>query len=327
MNEINEINEAFAKELSELGPRGAFGKAMMYLGEKMDDLAVMTADLADATRITQFRKKFPEKFYNIGIAEQNLVGIAAGMALAGKTVFATTFAAFASMRSCEQLRTDMGYMKANVKLIGADAGIVMGTLGNTHYAVEDISIVRAMPYVVLLSPSDGLEIYKATIAAAEYKGPVYIRLTGAKNSPIVYKEDFKYEIGKAITISEGKDATIIATGSMVASAVSAAKLLESKGISVTVIDMHTIKPLDVDVIKKAVKETGLIVTAEEHSILGGLGAAVAEIVAEIGNAPKVIRVGLPDSFGPIGTYEEQLERYKLTEGDIANVVLSNLESK
>ena len=319
-----EINEAFVKELSELGARGAFGKAMMYLGERMDDLAVMTADLADATRVTQFRKKFPEKFYNIGIAEQNLVGVASGMALAGKTVFATTFAAFAAMRSCEQLRTDMGYQKANVKLIGADAGIVMGTLGNTHYAVEDISIVRAMPYVVLLSPADGLEIYKATIAAAEFKGPVYMRLTGAKNNPIVYREDFKYEIGKAVTLREGKDATIIATGTMVANAVSAAETLKSKGISVTVVDMHTIKPLDVDVIKKAVKDTGLIVTAEEHSILGGLGAAVAEVVAEIGNAPRVIRVGLPDSFGPIGTYAEQLERYKLTAGDIAQTITSSL---
>jgi len=322
---MNEINEAFIKELSELGARGAFGEAMMYLGEKMDDLVVMTADLADATRVTQFREKFPDKFYNIGIAEQNLVGVAAGMALAGKTVFATTFAAFAAMRSCEQLRTDMGYMKTNVKLIGADAGVVMGTLGNTHYAVEDISIVRAMPYVTLLSPSDGLSVYKATIAAAEYKGPVYMRLTGAKNNPIVYMEDFKYEIGKAITVREGKDATIIATGSMVANAVGAAKLLKGKGISVTVVDMHTIKPLDESVIEKAANETGLIVTAEEHSILGGLGAAVAEIVAGIGNAPKVIRVGLPDSFGPIGTYADQLERFNLTAGDIANVVLNNLK--
>lgn len=322
---MNEINEAFIKELSELGARGAFGKAMMFLGEKMDDLVVMTADLADATRVTQFRKKFPDKFYNIGIAEQNLVGVAAGMALAGKTVFATTFAAFAAMRSCEQLRTDMGYMKTNVKLIGADAGVVMGTLGNTHYAVEDISIVRAMPYITLLSPSDSLSIYKATIAAAEYKGPVYLRLTGAKNNPIVYREDFKYEIGKAITVREGKDATIIATGSMVANAMGAAKLLGDKGISVTVVDMHTIKPLDESVIKKAVSETGLIVTAEEHSILGGLGAAVAEIVAAIGNAPKVIRVGLPDSFGPIGTYADQLERFSLTAVDIANVVLKNLQ--
>lgn len=319
-----EINETYIKHWSELGARGAFGKAMLYLGETREDLVVLTADLSDATRVTEFREKYPQKFYNIGIAEQNMVGIASGMALAGKTVFATTFAAFAAMRSCEQLRTDMGYQKANVKLIGADAGVVMGTLGNTHYAVEDISIVRAMPYVAILSPADGLEIVKSTLAAAEYQGPVYMRLTGARNNPIVYKEDYKFEIGKAVTINEGKDAAIFATGTMVAIALAAADTLKEQGITVRVVDIHTIKPLDTEVIKKAVRETGLIVTAEEHSILGGLGAAIAEVVAEEGNAPKLVRVGLPDSFGPIGTYAEQLERYGLTADNIAAVILERL---
>lgn len=320
-----EFKEAYINKLSELGSRGAFGEAMMYLGDKMDDLVVMTADLADATRVTQFKKKFPDKFYNVGIAEQDLVTIASGMALAGKTVFATTFAAFASMRSCEQLRTDMGYQKANVKLVGADAGVVMGTLGNTHYALEDISITRAMANLVILSPADGVEIVKATLAAAEYKGPVYLRLTGAKNNPIVYREDYPFQIGRAVTLKEGGDATIIATGTMVYKALVAAELLKKQGIGARVVDIHTIKPLDTDVIKKAVGETGLIVTVEEHSVIGGLGAAVAEVVAEIGNAPKVIRVGLPDSFGLIGTYAEQLARYGLTAENIAETVSVNLK--
>ena len=283
--------------------------------------------LSDATRITEFSKRFPKKFLNVGIAEQNLVGIASGMALAGKTVFATTFAAFAAMRSCEQLRTDMGYQQANVKLVGADGGVVMGTLGNTHYAVEDISIVRALPYVVLLSPADGLEIVKATLAAAEYKGPVYIRLTGAANNPIVYREEYEYKIGKAITIAEGKDVTLIATGTMVATALEAARLLQDAGVSARVVDMHTIKPLDEEAVRKAARETGLIATIEEHSILGGLGGAVAEVMAEMGNAPKLVRIGLPDSFGPIGTYLEQLERYGLTGRQIADKILLKLKNK
>lgn len=320
-----EINEASIKTWSEIGSRGAFGKAMLYLGETMDDLAVITADLSDASRVTEFRKRYPDKFYNVGIAEQNMVGIASGLALAGKTVFATTFAAFASMRCCEQLRTDMCYQKANVKLIGVDSGIVMGTLGNTHYAIEDISIVRGMPNLVILSPADGLEIVKATIAAALYKGPVYLRLTGGRNNPIVYKEDYNFDIGKAVTLREGKDVAIFATGTMVAVTLQAADLLKGKGIAARVVDIHTIKPLDAEVIKKAAKETGLIVTVEEHNILGGLGAAVAEIVAEEGNAPRLVRIGLPDSFGPIGTYAEQLERYGLTGENIANIVIRNLK--
>lgn len=320
-----EINETNLKHWSEIGSRGAFGVAMMELGASMNDLVVLTADLADATRVAQFKKKFPHKFYNVGIAEQNMIGIACGLAMTGKTVFATTFAAFASMRACEQVRTDMGYMQQNVKLVGADAGVVMGTLGNTHYAVEDVAIVRAMPYLTVLSPSDGLEIIKATLAAAHHKGPVYIRLTGAKNNPIIYREGFDYEIGKAVTLKEGNDATIIATGAMVAQSLEAARLLEAKGIAVRVIDMHTIKPLDHDVIGKAVKETGVIVTVEEHSIIGGLGSAVCEVVAEIGNAPKVIKVGLPDRFDNIGTYGKQLERFGLTVNDIANAVSDHLK--
>lgn len=320
-----EINEANIKTWSEIGSRGAFGKAITYLGETMEDLAVVTADLSDTTRVTEFRRKFPDRFYNIGIAEQNMIGIASGLALAGKTVFATTFAAFAAMRCCEQLRTDMCYQKANVKLVGADAGIVMGTLGNTHYAFEDISIIRAMPDVVILSPADGLEIVKATLAAAEYKGPVYIRLTGGPDNPVVYKEDYKFEIGEAVTLRDGSDTAIFATGAMVSKALTASDILKNKGISARVVNIHIIKPLDTDVIRKAVNETGLIVTVEEHNIVGGLGAAVAEIVAEAGRAPRLVRIGLPDRFGPIGTYSEQLVRYGLTETNIADTIIKCLE--
>lgn len=318
------VNETSIKAWSEAGSRGTFGAAMLDIGAEKPDVVVLTADLSDATRVTEFRKRFPDRFFNTGIAEQNLIGVAAGMAMAGKTVFATTFAAFAAMRCCEQVRTDVGYQNANVKILGADGGVVMGTLGNTHYAVEDISILRAMPNLIILSPADGLEVVKATWAAAAYRGPVYIRLTGGRNTPIVYERDYEFTIGKAVTLREGGDLTLIATGVMVANSLSAAKMLEDKGIAARVVDMHTIKPLDEEVIRQAAAETRLVATVEEHSILGGLGAAVAEIMAEIGGAPKLVRIGLPDSFGPIGTYEEQLERYGLTGPRIAETVLSHL---
>ncbi|HWR22115.1 MAG TPA: transketolase C-terminal domain-containing protein [Feifaniaceae bacterium] len=320
-----EFTKEQVQKLSQLGSRGSFGEAMMEIGAANDDVFVMTADLGDATRVSQFGRAYPEKYLNIGICEQNLVGAAAGMALGGRTVVATTFAAFAAMRACEQVRTDMGYMRANVKLIGADGGVVMGTLGNTHYAVEDIGCLRSCPYLTILSPADGVEIVKATFAAVEMQGPVYLRLTGAAGLPIVYEEDFNYEIGRAVTVKEGGDVALIATGSMVYYSLEAAKLLAKKGISARVVDMHTIKPLDEEAVRKAVKETGLIVTVEEHNILGGLGAAVAEVVAGAGNAPKLVRIGLPDSFGPIGTYQCQLKRYGLTAQDIAEKVLQGLK--
>jgi len=320
-----EFTQEQVRNLSQLGSRGSFGAAMMEIGAADSNVFVMTADLGDATRVSQFGRAYPDQYLNIGICEQNLVSAAAGMALGGRTVVATTFAAFASMRACEQVRTDMGYMRANVKLVGADAGVVMGTLGNTHYAVEDIGCLRSCPYLTILSPADGVEIVKATFAAVAMEGPVYIRLTGGAGLPAVYEEDFAYEIGKAVTLREGRDVTLIAAGSMVFYSLEAAKLLAAKGVDARVVDMHTVKPLDEQVIARAVKETGLIVTAEEHNILGGLGAAVAEVVAGIGNAPRQLRIGLPDSFGPIGTYPYQLKRYGLTAEDIAGQVLRNLK--
>lgn len=315
------------KKLSDLGPRGAFGEAMMEIGATNDSVFVMTADLGDATRVSQFGRAYPDKYLNAGIAEQDLVGAAAGMALTGRTVVATTFAAFASMRACEQVRTDMGYMRANVKLIGADGGVVMGTLGNTHYAVEDIGVLRSCPYLTILSPADGVEIVKAVNAAIEMDGPVYLRLTGKSRLPIVYESDFDYHIGKAVRLCEGSDMTFFATGSMVYSALRAAELLAADGIRARVVDIHTIKPIDEAEIAAAVCETELLVSVEEHNVLGGLGAAVAEVVAGIGNCPKLLRIGLPDSFGPIGTYEYQLKRYGLTAGQIADQIRAQLKRK
>ncbi|MBN1672315.1 MAG: transketolase [Kiritimatiellae bacterium] len=318
------ITEAAVQEWSDIGPKGAFGKAIIAVAEACPDVVVVTADLSDATRVTEYSRLFPDRFFQVGIAEQNLIGVAAGLALHGKIPFATTFAAFASMRCCEQVRTDVAYPDCNVKVLGADGGVVMGTLGTTHYGIEDIAIMRAIPNMTVLSPCDGAEVVKATAAAALHVGPVYLRLTGGKKMPIVYREDFSFEIGKAITLRPGDDATILATGTMVAKALGAADLLEARGLNVRVVDMHTIKPLDEDAVRSAAQETSLIVTAEEHTVIGGLGSAVAEIVSGLQDTPRLVRIGLPDRFGHIANYAGLLNGYGLTEPGIADAVERNL---
>ncbi len=273
MLKINEENVQF---WSKIGERGAFGKVIIDIAESHPEMMVVTADLADATRVKEFSKINPDKFIQVGIAEQNMIGIAAGLALSGKTVFATSFACFSSMRACEQVRTDIAYPRLNVKIIGSHGGYANGTLGTTHYAIEDFGIMRSIPNMVILSPADGAEIVKATQAAAEYNGPVYLRFSGIENHSIIYRRDFDFQIGKSIELIEGSDITIIATGSLVSEALKARNLLENEKIYARVIDMHTIKPIDKEAIKKASKDSRLLFTAEEHNIIGGLGSAVSE---------------------------------------------------
>lgn len=314
------INSTNIRVWSKLGSRGTFGVTMMELGQTIDNLMVLTADLSTTSGLDRFKNTYPEKFLNVGIAEQNMVGIAAGMAKEGKNVFATTFATFAAMRSYEQIRVHMGYMGLNVKVVGLASGMAMGMFGNTHYGIEDIALMRAVPGLTVLSPADGAEVVKTVIAAAEYHGPIYIRLTGIMNNPIVYKEDYDFTIGKSVTLKEGTDITIIATGTMVYESLVAAKMLEDNAISATVVDMHTIKPLDTSIIEKACKTSKLIVTVEEHSIIGGLGGAVAEYKSGIANAPTHLFIGLPDMFGENGDYKYLLEKYKLTGVQIAQKI-------
>ncbi len=314
------VNAANTKIWSELGERGTFGKTLIEVANEMPEVVVVTADLADATKVREFSKTFPERFFQVGIAEQNMVGVAAGLGLYGKTVFATSFACFSSMRVCEQVRTDVAYPKLNVKIIGSHAGYVMGTLGTTHYAIEDIAIMRAIPNMVILSPADGAEVMKATFAAARYKGPIYLRFTGGENHPIVHADEFDFEIGKAIPLKEGNDLTLIGTGSLVAETLGAATLLEKDGISARVLDMHTIKPLDVEAVRKAARETGMIFTAEEHNVIGGLGSAVAEVLAEEGSSVKLVRIGAQDEFVHIATYPTLLDRCGFTSEKIYQTV-------
>lgn len=309
-----------ARYLSMLGHRGAFAVTLTELAETMDNLMVLTADMGSLTGLERLKKQFPEKFYNIGIAEQNMIGIAAGLAKTGNVVFATTYANFITMRSYEQIRLNLGYMKFNVKIVGTGGGLSMGMSGNSHYGLEDMALMRAIPNMTVISPADTTEIAKAVFAAAKQEGPMYIRLAGALNQPMVYQEDYEFEIGKSITLREGSDITIIATGTMVYECLKAADQLKEKNLFVRVVNMHTIKPLDTDAIDDALRDTKMLVTVEEHSIIGGLGSGVAEYKSSLSTMVPHIRIGLPDAFGVIGDYSYLLDYYGLTSAKIAEKI-------
>lgn len=298
--------------------------ALMDLGASMDTLMVMAADLATLSGLDRFKGTYPDKFMNMGIAEQNMTGVAAGMAKEGYTVFITTYANFLAMRSYEQIRLHLGYMGLNVKVIGTGSGLAMGMSGNSHYGIEDVALMRAVPGLTVISPADGVEIVKTITAVAAFKGPVYVRLTGTLNNPIVYADDYDFQIGKAVTLKKGHDIAIIATGTMVYESLEAAKILESRGVSATVVDMHTIKPLDTSVIDVACAGMKMIVTVEEHGVVGGLGGAVAEYKSTLAHAPKQLFIGLPDKFGKVGEYKYLLKKYGLTADQIAERILAEM---
>lgn len=302
-------------EVIKTATRDAYGKALVELGEKNKNVVVLDADLAAATKTGAFKKAFPERFFDTGIAESNMMSLAGGLATTGFTVFASTFAMFAAGRAFEQVRNTIGYPHLNVKIGATHAGISVGEDGASHQCCEDIALMRSIPGMVIINPADDIEARAAVFAAAEHDGPVYMRF-GRLAVPRVFDENYKFEIGKAVTLREGADVTIIATGLMVNEAIEAAKTLEAEGVSVELINMHTIKPLDKDAVIKAAKKTGCIVTAEEHNIIGGLGSAVAEAVAEECPVP-VIRVGVNDEFGKSGPAVELLHLYGL---DAENIV-------
>lgn len=297
-----------------MATRQAYGEALVEIGEKNKSLIVMDADLSKSTMTVSFSKAYPDRFFNMGIAEQNMYGVAAGLAASGKTVVASTFAMFATGRAFEIIRNSIGYPHLNVKICATHAGVTVGEDGASHQAIEDIALMRSIPGMVVLNPSDGVSAKKAIEAAIEMDGPCYVRL-GRASVPVIYDEDLDFEIGKGITVQDGKDVTVIATGIMVNEAMKAAEQLKAEGISVRVIDIHTIKPIDKDIIIKAAKETKGIVTAEEHSVIGGLGSAVAEVTSK--EAPvKIKMVGIQDRFGQSGKPDELMKEYNITADDI-----------
>ena len=301
---------------SRLGSCGAFGQAALALPEVEERTVVLTADVCSFSGLERFRAQHPDRLYYMGIAEQNMVAVAAGLAREGFVPFATTYATFAVMRSADQVKVCMGYMGLGVKLVGLTAGYSVGILGATHMCLEDLAVMRTIPNVVILSPADCTATVKATLAAARTDAPVYLRLTGSMNCPIVYKEDFDFEIGRAITLREGTDISLIATGSMVHVALKASEQLTESGISAEVVDMHTIRPIDKEAIEKACSKK-LIVTLEEHSVTGGLGSAVAEILAGESSRPVQLMIGAEGPYPHAADYPSLLENSGLTPSRVA----------
>lgn len=302
-------------DIKKIATREAYGTALAELGEKDTNVVVLDADLSKSTKTDTFKKKFPERHFNMGIAEANMMTTAAGIASCGKTVFASSFAVFAAGRAFEQIRNSICYPKLNVKIGATHAGISVGEDGGSHQSVEDIAIMRALPGMVVISPCDAEESRQAVLAAAKYDGPVYLRF-GRLAVPAVYEEGkCNFEIGKGITLREGTDVTLVATGLMVTPTLEAAEALAEKGINAEVIDIHTIKPIDSELLAKSAAKTGKVVTVEEHNIIGGLGSAVAEVLCE--KAPvKMLRIGIEDKFGKSGTPAALLEEYGLTKENI-----------
>jgi transketolase len=305
-----------------IATRDAYGEALLELGKKRDDVVVLDADLSGSTKTGKFAKAFPNRFYNLGVSEQDLIGTASGLSLTGKLPFASTFAVFETGRAWEQIRQTVCYSNLNVKLVATHSGITVGEDGASHQATEDVALMRVLPNMTVIVPSDGNETRQVINAIADYYGPVYVRLGRAK-VPVVMPDDYEFQIGKAYTFHLGRDANIVAMGIMVSMALEASKILKREGIDTGVINMSTVKPLDKKVLLKASKACKLIVTAEEHSVIGGLGSAVSEFLSE--NYPiKIHKMGMMDSFGCSGAPEELLKHYGLTSDNIVRTIKKSL---
>jgi transketolase len=304
--------------------RDAYGKVLLALGRGNPEVVVLDADLSKSTKTAEFAKQYPDRFFNMGIAEQNLLGTAAGLAVAGKIPFVSTFAVFAAGRAFEQIRNSIAYPQVNVKIVATHAGITVGEDGGSHQAVEDVAIMRVLPNMTVIVPADGEETRQAVLAAAACSGPVYIRL-GRLEVPTLFRPEDRFTMGKAKVLRNGGDAAIIANGIMTAVALEAAQQLAAEGIEVTVLNASTVKPLDAEAVIKAAA-TGAVVTAEEHSVIGGLGSAVAEVLAENRPTP-LVRVGLQDTFGESGKPQELLEKYGLTKDNVIRAVRQAIAKK
>lgn len=311
--------------MTNVATRDAYGEALVELGKINKNVVVLDADLSKSTKTSDFGKAFPERFFNMGIAEQNLLGTAAGFAASGKIPFASSFAVFAVGRAYDQIRNSIAYPQLNVKIAASHAGLTVGEDGGSHQMLEDLALMRALPGMTIIVPADGNETKQAIFAAAEHQGPVYIRL-GRPKVPMIFDEQYKFKIGKGVLISEGSDVTLVATGIMVSKAMEAAERLAQEGISAAVVNISTIKPLDQQLIVKMAKLSGAMVTCEEHNIIGGLGSAVAEVLSEAYPIP-LLRVGVEDMFGESGLPDQLLEKFGLTVANIVVKAKAVLEKK
>ena len=320
-----EINERNIKLWSSIGPRATLGLAINDLAKNMKDLMVLTSDVSTSAGLDRFKKAYPDQYLDVGIAEQNLIGIAAGLASENYNVLTTTFAPFQVMRCCEQIKVNLGYMKHKICLVGIASGLVLGNLGYTHCCVEDVGVLRSIPNLSIVSPADSLEVVKVLQAVLKSKDrSIYIRLTGGSNNPIVYDTDYEFKIGKSIKIVDGDDITIFCCGTMVYQAMEASKILKKENINAKVINMHTIKPIDTDAIKESLSSK-LIVSIEEHNVIGGLGSAIAESLSTNDKSPKLLSLGVKDEYSKGGDYKYLLARHKLDIHSITSKILETLK--
>ena len=316
------INERNIKIWSTIGARATLGIAALDLAKEIDNLMVLTCDVSTSAGLDRFRKTYPEKYLDLGIAEQNMIGVAAGLASENFNVITTTFAPFQTMRCCEQIKVNLGYMEQKICMVGIASGLALGTLGYTHCCIEDVGILRSIPGITIISPADSLETVKALEAAVKSETPSYLRLTGSSNNPIIYNKNYEFKIGKSITLREGKDITIFCAGAMVHKSLEVAKILESKNISSKVVNMHTIKPIDKMAIEEACNSK-LIVSVEEHNIIGGLGSAIAEYKSSLNKSPKQLFLGIKDTYSKGGNYKFLQEKHRLTSNKIVEDILNS----
>ena len=317
-------SESKILQWARLGSRAVYGQALLELAGHNLSIIAISADLGNSSGLDRFKNAFPDRFINAGIAEQNMIGVASGLAKEGFTVFASSFAPFISLRSGEQIRMNLGYMRHNVKAVGIGSGLAMGFLGNSHFGTEDLAVMLAIPNITVISPSDTTEVVKAVIESSYLKGPVYIRLTGLPGDSLVNHSDYDFQIGKINEMVEGGQVSIIATGSMVAEAIEASRILSSLGISASVANMHTLKPVDSEYLQGLMIKRVPIYTVEEHSLVGGLGSTVASFVSEKDYSIPIRKIGIPDQYGETGDYAYLKNLYGLTANAIASRIIRDL---
>lgn len=322
-----EINQRNIKLLSTIGPRASFGLYALDLIKKYNELMILSCDVSTSAGLDRYRKQYKDNYLELGISEQNMIGVATGLARENYKVITTTFAPFQTMRCCEQIKVHSGYMGRDICMVGLASGVVLGTLGYTHCCIEDISIMRSIPGITILSPADSGETAKAINAALNYNKPTYIRLSGGTNNPIVYKNDYDFKISKGVKLEDGKDIAIIATGTMVHKALEARKKLKEQKIDCSVTNIHTISPIDKDLIEELAMNSKLLVSIEEHNIQGGLGTAISEINTKLKNSAPQLFIGIPPKYSEAGDYHFLLDKFGLTSEKITEKIFDEFSKR
>ena len=320
------LNKSNFKIWSKLGMRASFGLAALEVIKEIDNLMILTSDVSTSAGLDRFRKQYPENYIDVGIAEQNLLGVAAGLSSEGFNTVTTTFSPFQTLRCCEQIKVNLGYMKHKVVMVGLASGLVLGNLGYTHCSIEDIGVLRSIPNLKIICPADPAEAIKSFVSSLFESKSVYIRLTGGSNMSQIYEDDYEFGIGKSITLKKGDDITIFANGTMVKTALDVSILLDKDQISTEVVNMHTVKPIDKNKIEEVAKKKKLVISLEEHNIIGGLGSSVAEVLSGIEKSPKHILVGINDEYSEGGDYKYLINKFKLDKESISKRIIEELKS-